>query len=122
MLSAPLSDIWTVSHELASQRAKETIARKKLDDTRELLGLEVEKTWSDLAAAWQATQVAERAVEQAEVNLTEESDRHVNGLVSFSDLLEAQVLRQQALDRRIDLRGDYWLKRSAYLRAIAQEP
>lgn len=122
MLSAPLSDIWTVSHELASQRAKEAIARRKLDDTRELLGLEVEKTWSDLAAAWQATQVSERAVEQSEVNLTEESDRHTNGLVSFSDLLEAQVLRQQALDRRIDLRGDYWLKRSAYLRAIAQEP
>jgi outer membrane protein len=121
VLSAPLSDIWTASHELAGQRIRESIAQKKLVDTRELLGLEIEKTWSELAAAWQATQVSERAVEQSEVNLTEESDRHTNGLVSFSDLLEAQVLRQQALDRRIDLRGDYWLKRSAYLRAIAQE-
>jgi outer membrane protein TolC/preprotein translocase subunit SecF len=122
VLSVPLSDIWSASHELASQRAKESIARKRLLDTRELLSLQIEKTWSDLVTAWLATQVSERAVEQAEVNLTEESDRHANGLVSFSDLLEAQVLRQQTIDRRIDLRSDYWLKRSAYLRAIAEEP
>jgi multidrug efflux pump subunit AcrB/outer membrane protein TolC len=120
VLSLPLSDIWTASHELAAQRAKESIARRRLDDTRELLALQIEKTWADLVAAWQASQVSESAVEQAEVNLAEETDRHANGLVSFSDLLEAQVLRQQALDRRIDMRSDYWLKRSAYLRAIAQ--
>lgn len=120
MLNVPLSDIWTASHELASQRAKESIAQKKLLDTEELLVLQIEKTWSDLVTAWQAAQVSERAVEQADVNLSEETDRHTSGLVSFSDLLEAQVLRQQALDRRIDLRSDYWLKRSAYLRSTAQ--
>jgi hypothetical protein len=35
--------------------------------------------------------------------------------------LEAQVLRQQAVDHQVDARGDYWLKRSAYLRAVARE-
>lgn len=120
MLSLPLSDIWTASHELASHRAKESIAQKKLLDTQELLGLQIEKAWSDLVTAWHATQVSESALAQAEVNLVEETDRHTSGLVSFSGLLEAQVLRQQALDRRIDLRSEYWLKRSAYLRAIAQ--
>lgn len=122
MLSVPLSELWTASHELASLRAKEEIAQRKLLDTQGLLALQIEKAWSDLVSAWQAAQVSEGAVEQAEVNLTEERDRHTSGLVSFSDLLEAEVLRQQALDRRIDLRSEYWLKRSAYLRSIAREP
>jgi len=113
VLSVPLSDIWTASHEVASQRAKENIARKKLADTQDLLALQIEKAWSDLFTAWQSAQVSESSVEQADVNLKEERDRHANGLVSFSDLLGAQVLRQQALDRRIDSRSDYWLKRSA---------
>jgi multidrug efflux pump subunit AcrB/outer membrane protein TolC len=122
MLSVPLSDVWTASHEAKSQRAKESIAQKKLADTQELLALQIEKAWSDLFTAWKGSAVADSAVEQADVNLKEETDRHASGLVSFSDLLEAQVLRQQTLDRRIDSRSDYWLKRSAYLRAIAQDP
>ena len=65
--------------------------------------------------------MSEEAVLQAEVNLAEETDRQANGLVAFSDLLEAQVLRQQSLDRRVDSYGDYWLRRSAFLRAIARE-
>ena len=121
VLNVPLSDIWTASHELASQRAKENIARKKLADTQELLALQIEKAWCDLFTAWRGAQVSESSVEQADVNLKEETDRHANGLVSFSDLLEAQVLHQQALDRRIDSRSDYWLKRSGFLRAVAWE-
>jgi outer membrane protein TolC len=85
------------------------------------VNLEIDKTWSDLVVAWNASQVSQEAITQADVNLKEESDHYNSGLVTFSDVLEAQVLRQQALDRQVDGRGDYWLKRSAYLRAIAQE-
>jgi len=85
------------------------------------VNLEIDKTWSDLVVAWNASQVAQEAIAQADVNLKEESDRYSSGLVTFSDVLEAQVLRQQALDHQVDGHGDYWLKRSAYLRAVARE-
>jgi outer membrane protein TolC len=121
MLSVPLSGIWEGTHATASQHRRELIAEKKLTDARELVNLEIDKTWSDLVVAWNASQVSQEAIAQSDVNLKEESDRYNSGLVTFSDVLEAQVLRQQALDHQVDGRGDYWLKRSAYLRAIAQE-
>jgi outer membrane protein TolC len=55
------------------------------------------------------------------VNLKEEGDRYENGLVTLSDLLEAQVLRHQAMEQRVDSRSDFWLNRSAYLRAAGVE-
>lgn len=120
-VSVPLSGIWEGLHATESQRKRKLIAEKRLGETRELIGLEVRKTWSDLQNAWNAVQVSEEAVAQAEVNLKEVSDQQASGLVNFSDVLEAQVLRQQALSRRMDALGDYWLKRSAYFRAIARE-
>jgi outer membrane protein TolC len=97
------------------------VAEKKLADGRNLVGLEIQKAWTDLETAWRAVQVSEEAVVQAEVNVKEESDRNANGLVTFSDVLEAQVLHQQALNRRVDARGDYWVKRSAFLRSVNRE-
>jgi outer membrane protein TolC/preprotein translocase subunit SecF len=121
MVSVPVSGIWEAAHAAASQQRRVDSARRRLSDTRELLALEIEKSWSDLQIAWQSVQVADRSVEQAEVNVREVSDRYSAGLVPFSDLLEAQVLRQQALDRRTDARVDFWLRRSAYLRSIGGE-
>jgi hypothetical protein len=41
----------------------------RLTDTRELVGLEIDKRWDELHASWVAVQVAEAVVEQAEVTL-----------------------------------------------------
>jgi len=98
-----------------------SIARSKLASTRELLELGIEKDWNALQNAWDAFRVSGQALEQAEVNVREVSDRHDAGMVPFSDLLEAQVLKQQARDRRTDAMAEYWLARSAYLRAIVRE-
>jgi multidrug efflux pump subunit AcrB/outer membrane protein TolC len=121
MLSVPLSGIWEGVHATESQHKRELIAERRLAETRDLVHLEIEKTWSDLQTAWSAARVSDEAVEQSEVNVKEESDRHASGLVTFSDVLEAHVLRQQALNRRVDARGEYWLKRSAFLRAVSRD-
>ena len=71
--------------------------------------------------AWRVLQVAADGVAQAEVNLKELSDKFHGGPATFSDLLEAEALRQTALERQVDARGDYWQKRSAYMRAIGAE-
>lgn len=120
-VSVPLSDIWGTSHATASQRQRESMAARRLEDTRELVDLEINKTWNELQSSWDAANVAEEAVAQADVNLKEENDRYANGLVTFSDVLEAQVLRQQTLDHRLDSRSEYWLKRSAFLRAVGSQ-
>jgi multidrug efflux pump subunit AcrB/outer membrane protein TolC len=120
-VSVPISGIWEVRHAVASQGQRVSIAKSKLSSTQELLALGIEKSWTDLQIAWEAVRVAGKAIDQAEVNVREVSDRYTNGMVTFSDLLEAQVLRQQSQDRRIDALVDYWLKRATYLRSIASD-
>lgn len=120
-VNVPISARWEGAHATAAQRAKEEIARNRLASTRSLIALEIERSWDDLHAAWRAAEVEEAAVEQAEVNLREEHDRYTGGMVTLSDLLEAEVLLHQAQDDRIEARREYWLKRSAYLRAIGRE-
>lgn len=120
-VSVPISGLWEVRHAAASLQRRVSIARSKLASTRELLELGIEKDWNALQNAWDAFRVSGQALEQAEVNVREVSDRYDAGMVPFSDLLEAQVLNQQARDRRTDAMAEYWLARSAYLRAIVRE-
>ena len=120
MVSVPLTGFVEGWFAADSQRKKAAAARLRVASTRELIGLDARKSWNELWAAWRMVAVSELTVEQAETNLTEVSDQHRNGLVPFSDLLEAQALRQQALDKQLDARSEYWLKRSAFLRAAGQ--
>lgn len=117
-LSVPVTQWWERSYLRREQEAREHLAQSQLEETRSLVGLEIEKTWDELRTAWSAFEVSEEAVTQADVNLTEATSRYASGLIPFSDVLEAQVLKHQAEDRRIDARSDYWQRRSTYLRAV----
>jgi len=119
MVSMPLSDLWSGTHNVRSHRVKVREASLREAEMRRKITLGVDKDWDDLDRAWQSSTVADEAVAQAEVNLAEKSDRYRNGLSTLSDLLEAQALRQQSLDGRTDARKDYWLAREAWLRSCA---
>jgi multidrug efflux pump subunit AcrB/outer membrane protein TolC len=120
-VSIPISGWWEGRHAAASQAERVAIAKSKLASARDLLALDMAKSRSDLQIAWHAYGVSRQAIQQAEVNVREMSDRYTNGLGPFSDLLEAQVLKQQAEQQRIETTVGYWLKRAAYLRSIVKE-
>lgn len=119
-VSVPLSDLWAGTHNVRSHRIKVREASLREAEMRRKIALGIDKDWDDLDRTWQASLVADEAVIQSEVNLNEESDRYRNGMSALSDLLEAQALRQQSLDRRVDARKDYWMGRSSYLRSVGQ--
>ncbi|MBI4885959.1 MAG: efflux RND transporter permease subunit [Acidobacteria bacterium] len=120
-VSVPLSGAWKTAHEVRGLQARERMAALQLSEARELVALEISKRHDDLMTAWLASRVADLGVQQATVNLKEASDRSAGGLATLSDLLEAQVLHRQALDRQTDARVDYWLARSAFLRAMGAD-
>jgi outer membrane protein len=121
MVSVPVSDIWSGTHETRAHRLKVRVASLNEAETRRKMAMGIDKDWDDLVRAWQASLVAEDALTQAEVNLNEATDLRRNGLSPLSDLLEAQALRQKSIDQRIDARRTYGLARSSYLRSIARE-
>lgn len=121
VVNVPLSDAWSGLHSTRSHTLKVREASLREAETRRKIALGIDKDWDDLDRTWQSSLVADEAVAQAEVNSAEETDRHRNGMSTLSDLLEAQALRQQSLDSRLDARKDYWLAREAWLRSCAME-
>jgi len=119
-VTVPISGIFEARHSAAAAEKEAAAAEMRLSDTRRLVGLDQAKSWDDLWVSWEMAALADLGNEQAETNLKEVSDRHKNGLVTFSDVLEAQVLLQNAKDKQIDVRNEYWLKRSAFLRSVGR--
>lgn len=70
--------------------------------------------------ARQQINIAERSIEQAEENLRLNRDYYRAGLSKMTDLLEAQLLYQQALDRHTDTYADYQNKLLEYRQSIGQ--
>jgi outer membrane protein len=120
MVSVPISDLWGETYSTAAKRVKVREATLRESETRRKMAMGLDKDWDDLVRGYQANLVAEDGVAQAEENLREEVDRRNNGISTLSDVLDAQALRQQALDKRIDSRKEYWLALCAYRRSAAR--
>lgn len=114
-LSVPLSGWWEGSHALSAQKAREEIARNTLRDSAELLLLQMEKAWKDLTDAGRELTLCRDSEAQADENLKVNQDGYDNGLITVSDLLEAQALRQEEHDRLTDAMAAYRVKLVQYL-------
>ncbi len=108
---------------LLRQQMYATVAHNPsaVDSTRDLLGLDIARSWNDVRVAWQAVQVLEKAIAQAELNVREVAGRFAHGMVSFADAPEAQVPGQQTHERGIAVAVEQWLAHRAYLRSLAAE-
>ena len=65
-------------------------------------------------------QIARRSVEQAEENLRLNRDYYRAGTSKMSDLLEAQLLYQQALDKHTDAYADLQIRLLEYRQATGE--
>ncbi len=119
MASVPVTGIWSGAHELAGQKAKTRLAEVRLEDVKRQVAMGLAKDWDDLMTAHRAVAVSDEALAQAEANLKDEDERYRAGVSTISDLLEAQVLLQQARSGRIDARAAYWSAREAWKRSVA---
>jgi len=120
-VNVPLTGLWKSLHDRSSAAEHEQAARIRLEDTRALLAMDAARARDALETEARAVQAADAGVEQARVNLDEKRSQHGSGLVTLSDVLEAQVLLHRAEDRRIDARVDWALARAGYERAIGGE-
>ena len=71
--------------------------------------------------AQQQLGIARRSIEQAEENLRLNRNYYQAGTCRMSDLLEAQMLYQQACDKQTDAYADYQNKLLAYRQSVGQK-
>ena len=119
-VSVPISDWWGGSHAVKRKKIEQQKAEEQLADNSELLKIRMQNAWNNVEESRQQLQIAHRSIEQAEENLRLNRDYYHAGTSKMSDLLEAQLLYQQSLDRRTDAFADYQNKLLEYRQATGQ--
>lgn len=114
-VSVPISGWWGGSHEIQERIIKEEIAENNFKNNSELLLLQMEKAWQDFTDAYKQYLLSEESKAQAEENMKVNDDSYKNGLITISDLLEAQSLLQQAKDQLTEAKANYLIKKTSYL-------
>ena len=85
-----------------------------------MLKIRMQKAWNDVQEAYQQLGIARRSIEQAEENLRLNRNYYRAGTCRMSDLLEAQLLYQQACDKHTDAYADYQNKLLEYRQSVGQ--
>ena len=119
-VSVPISDWWGGSHAIKRKKIEQQKAVEQLADNSELLKIRMQKAWNDVEESRQQLQIAQHSIEQSEENLRLNRNYYRAGTSKMSDLLEAQLLYQQSLDRRTDAYADYQNKLLEYRQATGQ--
>lgn len=119
-VSVPISDWWGGSHAIKRRKAELQRAEQQQVDNAELLKIRMQKAWNDAEEARQQLLLAERGIEQASENLRLNRNYYRAGTCRMSELLEAQLLYQQTLDKRTDAYADYRNRLLDYRQAAGQ--
>ena len=119
-VSVPISDWWGGSHAVKRRKLEQQKAVEQLEDNSQLLLIRMQKAYNDVVEAQQQIQLAQQSIEHAEENLRLNRNYYQAGTPRMSDLLEAQVLYQQARDKHTDAFADLQNKLLEYRQATGQ--
>jgi outer membrane protein len=119
-VSVPISGWWEAIHSIKERKLKEKIAVNTARDHQELLLLQMDKAWRDLLDAEKERQLSEETRQQAEENRRVAADSYRNGLVTLTDLLEAEAMLQNAVDQLTEAKANYRIKLSTYLQVTGR--
>ena len=119
-VSVPISDWWGGSHAVKRRKIEQQKAEEQLADNAELLQIRMQNAYNSVVEARQQLTIAQRSIQQAEENLRLNRNYYRAGTCTMSNLLEAQMLYQQALDKHIDAYADLQNKILEYRQSTGQ--
>ena len=119
-IKVPISDWWGGSHAIKRKKIEVQKAEEQLDDNAQLLQIRMQNAWNNVQESYQQLLLAQRSIEQAQENLRLNRNYYNAGTTKMSDLLQAQLLYQQALDKRTDSFSDYQNKLLEFRHSIGQ--
>ena len=119
-VSIPISDWWGGSHAVKRSKLEYQKALDEQQDKSELLKIRMRNAWNSVVESHQQLAIAQQSIEQAAENLRLNQNFYQAGTNKMSDLLEAQMLYQQSLDRRVDAFINYQISLLNYRQAFGQ--
>ncbi len=119
-VSVPISDWWGGAHALRKARIEEQRAENERMQAREMLEVEIEKTWSELQEAYAQIGIMQRSVTSATENLRQNRSFYEAGTAPLSDLLDAQTLYTKSRNDLIAAWAAYRTSLARYLRVTGR--
>lgn len=119
-VKVPVFDWGGRKQKVKEQEFKAEAQKLELEETQELLLIQIENAYLELQQAQKRVTITEKSLEQAEENLRLNEDRFEAGTVVGKDVLEAQVLWQQAYADVIDAKAMYKISEANYKKAIGE--
>ena len=95
-VSIPISDWWGGAHALKKARIDEMQAENDRLEAREMLAVEIERTWSEVQEAHAQILLMQRSVASATENLRQNRNFYDAGTATLTDLLDAETLYTQS--------------------------
>ena len=117
-VNIPIFDWGSRKKKVKEQEFKVETQKLELEETEELLSLQIQNAYLELQQAIQKVEITEKSLQQADENLRLNQDRFDVGTVTGKDVLEAQVLWQQAYSDVIDAKANYRISEANYKKAI----
>lgn len=114
MLQIPITDWNKTSYKLKKHDLDTEAAENTRRDLTEKMQLQTNQAWFNLEQSWLRINMAQTALHDAEANLKITEDYYEAGLVTISDLLEAQTLLKQNRDELTDSRVEYRINLVTY--------
>tara|TARA_R110002050_G_scaffold233063_3_gene368804 strand:+ start:33774 stop:35015 length:1242 start_codon:yes stop_codon:yes gene_type:complete len=118
-VNIPLFDWGGRKQKVKEQQFKVEAQKLELENTKELLSLQIKNAYLELQQAIKRVAITEKSLAQADENLRLNEDRFDAGTVIGKDVLEAQVLWQQAYSEVIDAKAMCKISQVNYKKAIA---
>ena len=115
-VSVPISAWWGGAHALKKARIREEQAENDRLQAREMLAVEIEKSWCDVQEAYAQIQLARRSVTSATENLRENRNFYQAGTAPLPDLPHAETLYTQSRNNLTSAYAAYRTSLARYLR------
>ncbi len=119
-VSVPISAWWGGSYALKKARIRQEQAENDRLQAREMLAVEIEKTWSELQEAYAQILLARRSVDSATENLRENRNFYQAGTVSLTDLLDAETLYTESRNNLTSACAAYRTSLARYMRVTGR--
>ena len=119
-VSVPVSEWWGGAHALKKARIREQQAENDRLQVREMLAVEIERTWSEVQESYAQILLTRRSVTSAAENLRQNRDFYAAGTSSLTELLDAETLYARSRDEMTSACAAYRTSLARYMRVTGR--
>lgn len=113
-LSVPISDWWGGSHKIKQKSIEVEKSKSQMADNSEKMLIQQKTAYNTLNEMWSRVSLSAVAYTEASEHLKVVTDNHSAGMVSMSDLLDAQAMWQQANQQKSEAMYNYLIEMASY--------